>query len=83
MVRSVVLPPEWNLLCGYDEPIANPKLVHYTQGIPCFPETKDCEFSEEWVKEARASMSTVTWPEIMGNSVHAKPVLERLGSRPS
>lgn len=80
------LPPEWNILVGYDEPIPNPKLVHYTQGIPCFNETKDCPYSAEWVAEARASMSTVTWPEIMGNSVHAQPVLERLkasGSRPS
>jgi hypothetical protein len=72
------LPSEWNILVGYDEPIANPKLVHFTQGIPCFNETKDCPYSAEWVAEARASMSTVTWPEIMGNSVHAQPVLARL-----
>jgi hypothetical protein len=72
------LPSEWNILVGYDEPIPNPKLVHFTQGLPCFPETKDCPYSAEWVAEARASMSTVTWPEIMGNSVHREPVLARL-----
>ena len=75
------LPKEWNHCVGYDEPNPKTKLAHYTQGIPCFPETQDCEFSEEWVNEARASMSTVTWPEIMGTSVHAKPVLERLQKR--
>jgi len=77
------LPAEWNLLVGYDEPIANPKLVHFTQGIPCFPETKDSPYSAEWTAEARASMSTVTWDEIMGASVHKEAVLKRLGSRPS
>ncbi len=74
------LPPEWNHLVGYDQP-KPAKLVHYTQGIPAFPETKDCEYSKEWWDESKKCMSTVSWKELMGNSIHAKPVLERLNAR--
>lgn len=72
------LDPEWNHLVGYDEPNPNAKLVHYTQGIPCFPETKDSEFAAEWNQELKKMVSTVSWKEIMGNSVHAQPVYNRL-----
>lgn len=72
------LDPEWNHLVGYDKPNPKAKLVHFTQGIPCFAETKDSEFAAEWQSEADEMCSTVDWKEIMGNSVHARPVLERL-----
>jgi len=68
---------EWNHLVGYDQPNPNAKLIHFTQGIPCFPETADCEFAAEWMTEAQQMVSTVSWSEIMGKSVHAKPVLAR------
>lgn len=70
------LPSEWNHLVGYDEP-KQAKLVHFTQGIPLFPEVRDCEYSKEWILEADKANSSVSWRELMGNSVHAKPVLER------
>lgn len=73
------LPKEWNHLVGYDKPNKDAKVVHFTRGIPCFPETQGCEFSDEWNKEARMTMSTVSWQEIMGNSVH-KPI-NPLGDR--
>lgn len=72
------LPKEWNHCIGYDEPNPEAKLIHYTQGIPCFPEIRGCEYTDEWMAEAKASMSTVEWSALMANSVHAKPVLERL-----
>jgi hypothetical protein len=72
------LPAVWNHLVGYDEPDPEAKIAHFTQGIPCFPETKDSEFAEEWKAEHRMMNGTVSWAEIMGNSVHAKPVLKRL-----
>lgn len=75
------LPAEWNHCVGYDQPNPNTKLAHFTQGIPCFPEVRGCEYTDEWMAEARACASTVPWAEIMGSSVHAKPVLERLGRR--
>lgn len=74
------LPKEFNHLVGYDEPSEYAKIVHYTQGIPCWHETKDCEFAEEWEAEKQAALNTCEWKDLMGNSVHAKPVLEKLFS---
>jgi len=73
------IPKEWNHLVGYDKPNPQAKLIHFTRGIPCFPETQGCEFSDEWNKEARMTMATVSWQEIMGNSVH-QPI-NRLGDK--
>lgn len=64
------LPAEWNHLVGYDAPRDDAKIVHYTMGIPCWPETANCEYSREWKKEAHLSMGTVSWQELMGSSVH-------------
>lgn len=75
------LPAEWNHLVGYDEPRTDAKVVHFTQGIPCFGETAGCEYETEWRSEAKSSMGTVSWAEIMGGSVHAKPVMERLSRK--
>lgn len=75
------LPSEWNHCVGYDAPRGkeNPaKLVHYTQGVPCWPETLGCEYTQEWADELEAMNTTCTWGELMGSSVHAMPVLERL-----
>lgn len=65
------LPPEWNHIVGYDEPNPEAKLIHYTQGIPCFEETYECEFGQLWRDEVRNTITTVSWQEIMGKSVHA------------
>jgi hypothetical protein len=75
------LPGEWNHLVGYDEPNPHAKLIHYTQGIPAWPETKDSEHAEAWLTAARQAGHCLTWWELMGNSVHAKPVIERLRAR--
>ena len=72
------LPKEWNHLVGYDEPNPSAKVVHFTQGVPVWPETANCEFGNEWRSEMLAMMQAKPWAEIMGKSVHAKPVLERV-----
>lgn len=74
------LPPEWNYLVGYDDPAKakDAKLIHYTQGIPAFPETKEGGLADVWAEHAKRALSTVPWRELMGNSVHAQPVMERL-----
>jgi hypothetical protein len=72
------LPPEWNHLVGYDEPNPNAKLVHFTQGVPVWPETMNSEHAMEWRSTMLELIQAKPWAEIMGNSVHAKPVLERL-----
>lgn len=64
------LPSQWNHLVGYDAPRDDAKIVHYTMGIPCWPETSNCEYSHEWKKEANQAMGSVSWQELMGNSVH-------------
>lgn len=66
------LPREWNHLVGYDPLNPNPKLIHYTQGVPAYPETKDCEHADKWKKEFEIANSTQPWVTLMGNSVHAK-----------
>lgn len=71
------LPGEWNHLVGYDEP-KPASLVHFTQGVPAWPETKDCEYADEWRRDAQEAISARPWVELMGNSVHAAPVMERL-----
>lgn len=72
------IPPEWNHCVGYDEPREGAKLVHFTQGIPCFPETRTSEYAKQWMDELKACNSTVSWDEIMGDSVHALPVRQRM-----
>jgi lipopolysaccharide biosynthesis glycosyltransferase len=65
------LPREWNHLVGYDEPLNDAKLVHYTQGIPCFPETITSEYVKEWHEEHKKTNSSLPWEVLMGNSIHA------------
>ena len=76
------LPAEWNYCVGYD-PVPNESpmhftehinvnIIHYTKGIPVWPETQDCTFAEAWHTERRAMMSTVSFNELMGRSVHVK-----------
>jgi hypothetical protein len=73
--RLGALPAEWNHCVGYDEPNPNAKVVHFTAGIPCFPETKDCEFADEWAAELKRACSSVSWQAIMGQSVHVPMVM--------
>jgi hypothetical protein len=69
------IPAEWGHLVGYDAPRAGAKIVHFTCGLPCFEETKNCEYSKEWMTELKHMNGTVSWQEIMGKSVHARHVL--------
>ena len=76
------LPREWNFLVGYNKwwssAAPHPKLAHYTQGIPAYKECRNCDFAQEWFDEYQDMKSHCSWIEIMGNSVHAEPVLKRL-----
>lgn len=72
------LPGEWNRLAEYDPPDPNAKLFHYTSGVPCHAETADLPFADEWMNTAARATSTEPWSSLMLNSVHAKPVYERL-----
>lgn len=74
------LPDEWNHLVGYapNIPEKNIKLLHFTQGIPAYKECRFGEYAELWFKELKIMQDHVSWLEIMGNSVHARHVLNRL-----
>lgn len=72
--KVTALDPVWNHCVGYDEPREDARIVHFTAGIPCFPETQDCEYSKQWHDEAQKCVSTVSWQSIMGNSVHVDRV---------
>jgi hypothetical protein len=74
---------EWNYTCGYDPQIDNPKIVHFTQGIPCFEETKNLPFAEKWNEEFRQMISSVSWEELMGTSVHRDYVINNLSKSES
>lgn len=63
--------PAWNHLVGYDEPREDAKLVHFTKGVPVWPETQKCEYAQHWMTDAKESFSSVPWADLMGNSVHA------------
>lgn len=73
------LPPEWNHLVGYDPPNPDAKLVHFTKGLPCFPEIQgaDREHGDEWMAYAQEVVSTASWATLMGNSVHADQLQTR------
>jgi len=72
------LPKEYNHLVGYDAPNPDAKIIHYTMGIPAFKEVRHLEHSDTWATEIRAANSTVSWEELMGNSVHAEKISETL-----
>lgn len=71
------IPLEWNVCVPYSydgrEPPANPKLVHFTQGVPHWWETQDQPYSGQWHKYAAdACDATHSWWDLMGRSVHAE-----------
>ena len=74
------LPPEWNHLVGYDAPRDDAKLVHFTQGVPYFPETQGTEYAEEWNQVLASAVDAAPWFVLMGSSIHAAPVHERLSA---
>lgn len=74
------LPREWNHLVGYDAPRENPKLIHYTQGVPAFKETQQSEHADKWFLEHQKMNLVKPWEELMGNSVHAAQVQKQDGT---
>ena len=65
------LDAKWNQLIGYQDVDLTQGNIHYTMGIPAFPETASSPGAALWRKNAQLGMSAVPWAEIMGQSVHA------------
>lgn len=73
--------PNWNYCIGYVEP-QEPKLYHYTSGIPIWHETRSFPAEDKlWLDEYRKLGDTVPWKDLMSKSVHAKATIERLVRR--
>lgn len=72
------LPAEWNSCVGYAPHNKDAKLLHFTQGIPCWNETQGLPEDGAWLAENFEATRTCSWKELMGRSVHARPVLERM-----
>ena len=49
------LPEEWNYLVRWSDPakVPNPKLVHFTEGVPAMPGYENDEYAEEWWSYAK------------------------------
>lgn len=70
------LPNRFNFLVGYDDPAwckgQTPTLIHYTKGVPAWPETANCDYADHWIDaRARAFTPAVDWCTLMGQSNHA------------
>ena len=68
-------PSEWNHCVSYDSPRMDAKLFHYTAGIPIWSETTGENGHVEdkvWLKEAKIAVSSCSYRELMGGSVHAQ-----------
>jgi len=70
------LPGEWNRCVGYED-TDDAKLLHYTCGLPAFPETAILGRVDEWKRDLSAACSTVPWADLMAGSIHAQ-VLEKI-----
>lgn len=75
-----LIPKKWNHCVGYAES-ASANLYHYTQGLPCWEESSGLEEDTHWNAAFQAMNHTVSWEELMGTSVHAKHVLNRMMKR--
>lgn len=66
-------PKRFNHTIPYDgTPDEEPAVVHFTQGIPCFPETEKAVYADEWRTVLDHCNTTVPWEEIMGHSIHKR-----------
>jgi hypothetical protein len=71
---------EWNHCVNRME-ATEAKLYHYTEGIPLWDEVRGSPLDQIWLDEYEDAKSTVPWVQLMGNSVHARPVLHRFLKR--
>ncbi len=76
-----IIPANWNFCVGYQEKKNEPKLIHYTAGIPFFAENRYCDYSELWWEEFDAMTHTCSWLELMGSSIHRDKVFKELEER--
>jgi lipopolysaccharide biosynthesis glycosyltransferase len=65
------LPHEWNVLIDYEnKATSSAKLLHYTKGIPIWPETMALPQAGTWHTVFKHMNGSVTFQELMGPSRH-------------
>jgi hypothetical protein len=69
------LPPEWNILVGYDEPIPNPKASPLHPRHSLLQRDQRLSLLSRMGRRSSSEYVNGDMAEIMGNSVHAQPVL--------
>lgn len=72
------IPPAWNYCVPYsfNTPIkGKPKLIHYTGGIPIWPETRDSKHAEIWHNYHAGMNASVEYNALMATSVHHKHIM--------
>jgi hypothetical protein len=47
------LDPAWNWLVGHSDPAIEPKVVHFTDGVPDMPGYENVPYADEWRAELR------------------------------
>jgi hypothetical protein len=52
------MPKAWNHLVGVYPKSENVKLLHYTNGTPCFSEYANCDYSQVWDAEYKDMVSS-------------------------
>lgn len=72
------LPHEWNHLVLYDPPNPDAKGIHFTAGVPVWPETQGVEHHEAWAREMQAAVHAESFQSIMGPSRHLPVVKDHL-----
>lgn len=50
---------EWNWLADSSPVIPDPKIVHFTNGIPSMPGFEECSFSAEWKRTLQRALDTL------------------------
>ncbi len=68
-------PSEWAYCVGYNHDDTPPKMVHYTGGIPIWPETQDSKFADIWHAYHAGLNASVGYNDLMRNSVHHKRIV--------
>lgn len=71
-------PGDWNHLVHYFPENPTARGVHFTQGVPAWPETVKSEHAGEWLNTRKLCFTAQPWASLMGNSVHAQHVIKRL-----
>lgn len=72
--------PAWNVLCGYGDHRMNGKLFHLSKGLPIWPETTGINGTPQdniWLKEAKIAVSSCSYQDLMGGSIHERPKLAK------